>query len=176
MLAKLVLLLCTALSAATQGTDGAQQLSGWQHFFQRLSQVTIRSQQLTSLLGKLPDYDFSLTRMQAERSLVHLGHNAQLRRVLHDLQPGTRPISIVVLGGSSSCGSGACHASHALCGSMPRQQGQTTDLIPHFCRGLKEGGVRLVQCVHQRAWPRIPEGHHQGAPRSVQHEHGDSIT
>lgn len=85
----------------------------WHRYYQRWSHLTINSQSMADLLNNLQHHNFSLTRSQAERSLAYMGHNARLRRIVHELQirkfEQGGNLTIASLGGPVTCGAGGCN-------------------------------------------------------------------
>ncbi len=72
---------------------------GWQRYRKQLSQIAVDGQPLALL-----EHDFLLSRTQAERSLVYLGHAARLRRLLSS---STGPFHVAIVAASgASCGAG----------------------------------------------------------------------
>ena len=73
----------------------------------RLSTVTVGNQRVTSLLGNVVNYRFSLPELQLRKGAVYTGANSRLRRVVRDLLTGRRQVKVGIVGGSISWGQGA---------------------------------------------------------------------
>eukprot|EP00882_Tetradesmus_deserticola_P020334 GHRQ01021956.1.p2 GENE.GHRQ01021956.1~~GHRQ01021956.1.p2 ORF type:complete len:174 (-),score=58.25 GHRQ01021956.1:92-613(-) len=87
---------------------------GWQRNFHRLAGMHwdirhaagILPNETRSQLAPLWNYTFTLPQSQLQRSLVYIGPNHRLRRVLLGLQQG-QPAKVGVIGGSISHGASA---------------------------------------------------------------------
>lgn len=101
----MLLLLALALLAYSQpsvATQAAPQLGSasdpnrgveseeWKAYMHQLSSVTVSNQRLSTLLGPVLNYQFSLPEVQLRKGLVHVGANFRLRRVVRVSEGGRR--------------------------------------------------------------------------------------
>ncbi|GBF94284.1 SGNH hydrolase, partial [Raphidocelis subcapitata] len=113
--AALLLALCGAAAAADAAadmSDAAKERSRaaaseqWHGRLHRLAALRVDDFSVADLLGPVLRHRYELPPTQVKKSLVYLGANQRLRRVVHDLLVG-RPISIGAIGGSITHGAKA---------------------------------------------------------------------
>lgn len=108
-----VLLIAQAALNAAQPDDDLVR-SGWQRYYRKLCRLHVNSRSVLDTLGPLAAHNHTLSRSQAERSIVYLGHNTRLRRVVAKLLRSvtavqqTKPsFHVAAWGGALTCGDGA---------------------------------------------------------------------
>lgn len=78
----------------------------WHHHLHSLSALQLNEQRMGDLLGPVLRYKYDLPPVQVQKSLVYLGPNHRLRRVVHDLMVG-KTIRVGAVGGSITHGAAA---------------------------------------------------------------------
>ncbi|KAI8475674.1 MAG: hypothetical protein J3K34DRAFT_27974 [Monoraphidium minutum] len=78
----------------------------WHKQLHQTAQIVVNGQRMGDLLGPVLKHTYELPPTQVQRSLVYLGPNARLRRVVHDLIVG-RPVRVGAVGGSITHGAKA---------------------------------------------------------------------
>eukprot|EP00879_Flechtneria_rotunda_P016086 GHRR01016827.1.p1 GENE.GHRR01016827.1~~GHRR01016827.1.p1 ORF type:complete len:534 (+),score=145.77 GHRR01016827.1:354-1955(+) len=113
----LALLLSSQLAAglpawaqdAAARKDAAKKLSErhWHSQLHRLQGLVLDNRRLGDFLGPIMRHEYTLPMSQIQKSLVYMGSNYRLRRVVHDLILGRRPIKVGAIGGSITHGAKA---------------------------------------------------------------------
>lgn len=65
------------------------------------------NRRFTEILGPIMHHQYTLPMTQVQKSLVYTGSNYRLRRVVHDMIIGKRPIKVGAIGGSITHGAKA---------------------------------------------------------------------
>jgi UDP-glucose:glycoprotein glucosyltransferase len=76
----------------------------WHAALHRLSGMVIDEHRVSDLLGPILRHKYELPLVQVRRSLVYGSHSVRMRRVVHDMWLGKRPIKVGAIGGSITHG------------------------------------------------------------------------
>jgi hypothetical protein len=79
----------------------------WRSSMHRLKSLKLNDHALGDFLRHVMQHQYTLPLEQAQKSLVYTGSNYRLRKVVHDLILGTRPIKVGAIGGSITHGAKA---------------------------------------------------------------------
>lgn len=79
----------------------------WNAHLHRLQAITLERRRFTEILGPILQHQYTLPMTQVQKSLVYTGSNYRLRRVVHDMILGKRPIKVGAIGGSITNGAKA---------------------------------------------------------------------
>jgi lysophospholipase L1-like esterase len=95
------------MSAAAKDAARADARGQWHALLHRLAGLMVDERRVGDLLGPVLRYKYELPPAQVQRSLVYVGANERLRRVVHDLMVGGRTVKVGAIGGSITHGAKA---------------------------------------------------------------------
>lgn len=78
----------------------------WGSYYKSLGGVAFSGRTVSSLLGPLLEYKYSLTPTQLRNAVVFSGYKPRLRRIVWNLLTGRKHVKIGVIGTSVSWGTG----------------------------------------------------------------------
>lgn len=92
---------------ATKDEAVRQSQRHWHAHKHRLQSMKLDGRHLLDILGPIMDHQYTLPMTQVQKSLVYTGSNYRLRRVVHDMVMGKKPIKVGAIGGSITHGAKA---------------------------------------------------------------------